>query len=124
KTYGIDSSRVLVGGFSGGSRVALRLALAYPDVFRGALLNSDADPIGTTAIPLPPADLFHRFQEKSRLYYIMGDLDPAGRSMQAASEASVQSWCVFDVHAAAMPHIGHTTAAPSVLSLALDTLLD
>src|SRR5256885_5509118 len=90
--YGIPPSRVLVGGFSGGSRVAGRLALAYPDVFRGALLNFDADPIGTVAIPLPPGGLFHRVQENSRLYYIMGDLDPVGRSMQAASEASVQSW--------------------------------
>jgi len=122
--YDIPPSRVLAGGFSGGSRVALRLALSYPDVFRGALLNSDADPIGTAAIPLPPADLFHRFQENSRLYYIMGDLDTAGRSMQAASEASLQRWCVFDVHAAAMPHAGHTTAGESTLSLALDTLLD
>lgn len=122
--YGIAPSRVLAGGFSGGSRVALRLALAYPDVFRGALLNSDADPIGTAAVPLPPADLFHRFQENSRLFYIIGDLDPSARSMQAASQASLQSWCVFDVHAAAMPHAGHTPADPRFLSLALDTLLN
>jgi len=122
--YAVPASRVLAGGFSGGSRVALRLALSYPDVFRGALLNSDADPIGTPAIPLPPTNLLHRFQENSRLYYIMGDLDTAGRSMQAASEASLQRWCVFDVHAAAMQHAGHTTAGESALSLALDTLLD
>jgi predicted esterase len=122
--YGIDPSRVLVGGFSGGSRVALRLALAYPDVFRGALLNSDADPIGTAAIPLPPADLFRRFQESSRVFYITGELDTAGRSMQAASESSLQNWCVFDVRAAAMPHAGHTLADARALSLALDTLLD
>jgi predicted esterase len=122
--YGIDPSRVLVGGFSGGSRVALRLALAYPDLFRGALLNSDADPIGTAAIPLPPADLFHRFQENSRLFYITGDLDPVARSMQAGSETSLQNWCVFDVHAAAMPHAGHTTADERTLSRALDVLLD
>jgi pimeloyl-ACP methyl ester carboxylesterase len=122
--YGIDPSRVLVGGFSGGSRVALRLALAYPDVFRGALLNSDADPIGTAAIPLPPADLFYRFQEDSRLFYISGDLDPVARSMQASSETSLQSWCVFDFHAAAMPHAGHATADERTLSHALNTLLD
>jgi poly(3-hydroxybutyrate) depolymerase len=122
--YDIDPSRVLAGGFSGGSRVALRLALAYPDVFRGALLNSDADPIGTAAIPLPPADLFHRFQENSRLFYISGDLDPMARSMQAGSETSLQSWCVFDLHSAAMPHAGHTTADERTLSLALEALLD
>jgi predicted esterase len=122
--FGIDPSRILVGGFSGGSRVALRLALAYPDVFHGALLNSGSDPIGTAAIPLPPADLFHRFQERSRLYYATGDLDTTARSMQAASEASLQNWCVFDVHAATLWHAGHTPANQRTLSLALDALLD
>ncbi len=122
--YGIDPSRVLVSGFSGGSRVALHLALAYPDVFRGALLNSGSDPIGTPAIPLPPTNLFHRFQENSRLYYATGDLDTTARSMQAASQASLQNWCVFDVHAATLWHAGHTTVDQRVLSLALDTLLD
>src|SRR4051794_3420991 len=100
--YGVDPSRVLVGGFSGGSRVALRIALAYPDVFRGALLNSDSDPIGTTAIPLPPPDLMRRFQDSSRLYYVTGALDPGARNMQAASETSLQSWCVSDFHDSTM----------------------
>ena len=31
--YPIDARRVYIGGFSGGSRVALRLALGYPDLF-------------------------------------------------------------------------------------------
>jgi dienelactone hydrolase len=35
-SYRVDPSRVWVGGFSGGSRVAMRLALGYPDLFRGA----------------------------------------------------------------------------------------
>jgi dienelactone hydrolase len=122
--YGVDPSRVLVGGFSGGSRVALRLALAYPDVFRGALLNSDSDPIGTPQVPLPPAELLHQFQERSRIYYLSGDLDLGAKSMQAASESSLQKWCVLDVRAAAMYHTGHATADQRSLSRALDALLD
>lgn len=122
--YRIVPSRVLVGGFSGGSRAALRLALAYPDVFAGALLNSGADPIGTAAIPLPPADLMQRFQENSRIYLITGDLDNGTRNMQAASETSLQGWCASDVHDSILPHTGHTTADPSTLLHALDTLLD
>jgi dienelactone hydrolase len=124
RDYDVDPSRVLVGGFSGGSRVALRIALAYPDVFHGALLNSDSDPIGTAAIPLPPADLMHRFQDSSRLYYITGELDPGARNMQAASETSLQGWCVFDFQNTTMWHSGHATADQRTLSLALDTLLD
>ena len=62
--YPIDPKRVYVGGLSGGSRAAEMTALAYPDVFRGALLNAGSDPIGGEAgIYLPPAELFRRFQE-------------------------------------------------------------
>jgi len=43
RRYPIDPERVYVGGFSGGSRVALRIALGYPDVFHGALLNAGSD---------------------------------------------------------------------------------
>ncbi len=124
RDFQVDPSRVLVGGFSGGSRAALRLALAYPDVFRGALLNSGADPIGTAAIPLPPAELFQRFQDSSRLYYLAGDLDTATLGMQAASESSLLSWCVLDVHSAMLWHTGHATADERALSRALDVLLD
>jgi pimeloyl-ACP methyl ester carboxylesterase len=122
--YGVDPSRVLVGGFSGGSRVALRLALAWADIFRGALLNSDSDPIGTASVPLPPADLLHLFQEKSRVYFLTGDLDTTARGMQAATETSLRKWCVFDVHAETMPHTGHAAADEHFLSIALDALLD
>jgi len=51
--YPVDPQRVYIGGFSGGSRVALRLALGYPDVFHGALLNAGSDPIGNADVSLP-----------------------------------------------------------------------
>ena len=55
--YRIDPGRVYVGGFSGGARVALRVALAYPDLFSGALLNAGSDPIADKEAFLPPDDL-------------------------------------------------------------------
>jgi len=72
RRYPIDTERVYVGGLSGGSRVALRVALAYPDVFRGALLNAGSDPIGGDQVSLPPADLFRRFQESTRIVFVTG----------------------------------------------------
>ena len=45
--YSINPDRIYIGGFSGGSRVALRTALAYPDLFQGALLNAGSDPSAT-----------------------------------------------------------------------------
>jgi poly(3-hydroxybutyrate) depolymerase len=81
--YPVDPQQVYIGGFSGGARVALRVALGYPDVFHGALLNAGSDPIGTLDVPLPPADLFRRFQESTRLVYLTGERDDEnlGRDM-------------------------------------------
>jgi len=39
----VDESRVYVGGFSGGSKSALRALLMYPDMFRGGLFFCGAD---------------------------------------------------------------------------------
>lgn len=124
KQYAVAPERVFVAGFSGGSRVALRLALAYPDVFRGALLNSGADPIGRPAMPLPPADLFQRFQTATRLYFISGDRDLATRNIEAASLLSMRAWCVAGVHSTKMWNTGHAPVNPAVLLAALDAFLD
>jgi pimeloyl-ACP methyl ester carboxylesterase len=122
--YRVDTARIYVGGFSGGSRVALRLALAYPDVFRGVLLNAGSDAIGDAQIPLPPAPLFHQFQQSSRLVYVTGKHDSEHLDQDARSRSSMQSWCVFDVATEAMPWIGHEPAEPGALDRALSALAD
>src|SRR5579883_2009362 len=74
RQYPIDRERIYVGGFSGGSRVALRIALGYPDVFHGALLHAGSNALG--GYPIPPRDLFLRFQSSSHIVYVTGALDP------------------------------------------------
>jgi hypothetical protein len=54
RRYPINRSRVVIAGFSGGSRVALKLALAYPELFKGALLDAGTDVLGTPDLPRPP----------------------------------------------------------------------
>lgn len=122
KRYRVDPDRVYVGGFSGGSRVALRLALAYPDLFRGALLEAGSDPIGTTAIPLPPADLFHRFQQSTRVVYLTGDRDDYHRREDAHSRDSLRDWCVTSLSSVTMPWTDHEFADAGSFSRALDEL--
>lgn len=129
RRYTVDSERVYIGGFSGGSRVAMRLALGYPDVFRGAVLNAGSDPIGDAVIPLPPRDLFLRFQNSSRLVYVTGEEDSARLSMDVQSIYSMREWCVFDVEAEVTHLIGHEAAgheaaSPAALSEALHALLN
>jgi len=120
--YPVDPERVYVGGFSGGSRIAMRLALGYPDLFRGALLNAGSDPIGDGAPAPPPRDLFLQFQNASHLVYVTGEQDPERRQMDAKSLQSMHDWCVFDLDVHLVPWAGHQIASPGSLSWALNAL--
>src|SRR5258708_4715073 len=120
--FRVDPQRIYIGGFSGGSRVALRLALGFPDVFRGAFLNAGSDPIGDAQTPLPPPELFSRFQEMTRIVYITGQNDAVDVDKDAASTQSLLQWCVFDWYAERTPWTGHEVAGPTVLGRALDML--
>jgi pimeloyl-ACP methyl ester carboxylesterase len=120
--FRVDPERIYVGGYSGGSRVALRLALGFPDLFRGAFLNAGSDPIGDAQVPLPPPELFARFQEMTRIVYISGKDDAVNVDKDAASTQSMLEWCVFDWYAERSPWTGHEVAGPTVLDRALDML--
>lgn len=121
--YPIDAQHIYVGGFSGGARVALRLALAYPDVFHGALLDAGSDPIGNAQIPLPPTDLFRRFQEATRLVYVTGANDTFHLEQDRHSRESMQGWCVLGVATESMPFTGHQPAPPAAFGRAVDMLM-
>jgi dienelactone hydrolase len=120
--YPIDPDRVYIGGFSGGSRVALRIALAYPDLFRGVLLNAGSDPIGDSGALLPPDDLFAKFQSSSRLVYVTGTADEWNIQHDMDSRDSMKSWCVFGTVVETMPKVGHEIAVPYSAGHALTAL--
>lgn len=119
--YHVDPQRVYVGGFSGGSRMAMRLALGYPDLFHGALLDAGSDPIGST-IPPPPRPLLERFQTSSRLIYLTGQQDDFHLGMDNDSRHSLPEWCITDVETVDMPWLGHELAEPPALDHALAAL--
>lgn len=121
--YHVDPARVYVGGFSGGSRVALRLALAYPDLFRGALLDAGSDPIGTEEVPLPPADLLHRFQQSSRIVFLTGNDDLVRQTQLAHATASLAQWCTFDTDSITLLRTGHVLADASGFARGLEMLV-
>jgi hypothetical protein len=124
RRYPIDPDRIYIGGFSGGSRVAMRIALGYPDLFHAALLDAGSDPIGNAQIPLPPADLFRQFQDSTRLVYATGQHDDDHLDKDVHSRDSMQAWCVFRLDTVAMPWVGHDLADPASLNRALDALLE
>lgn len=119
--YPVDPEQVYIGGFSGGARVVLRLALGYPDVFRGALLMSGTDTIGDAQAPLPSAALFRQFQN-SRLVYLTGEDDWINLGKDIASRQSLRDWCVFDLDTEVMARTGHEKADPASLEQALEAL--
>jgi len=121
REYPIDRRHIYIGGFSGGSRVALRIALGYPDVFRGALLNAGADALGGEH-PLPPRDLLLRFQSSSHLVYVTGELDTFELAADASSLQSMRDWCVFSVETYETPAVGHELLSSSAFGRALDRL--
>jgi pimeloyl-ACP methyl ester carboxylesterase len=122
KRYRIDPQRIYVAGFSGGSRVALRLALAYPDIFRGAILDAGSDPIGDSTSPLPPKDLLLRAQETTRFVYVTGGRDTGPLMSERASMHSLSDWCFFNVDSYAEPFIAHDVMNAATLSQALKLL--
>jgi pimeloyl-ACP methyl ester carboxylesterase len=121
--FRIDPASTLVGGFSGGSRVALRIALAYPDEFRGVLLNSGSDPIAESSTQLPSPDLFQIFQTRTQVAFVTGDDDQGGLALDAASLASMRHWCVSNVSFRNEHGVGHEAASVQTLDWALHTLL-
>ena len=124
RRYPVDPEHVYIGGFSGGSRTALRLALGYPDLFRGALLNAGSDPLGGPDLPVPPKDLFLRFQNASRLVYVTGDEDPGSLALDEQSVHSMRDWCVFDLDFEITHRSTHEVASPASLSRALHALFN
>jgi pimeloyl-ACP methyl ester carboxylesterase len=121
--YPVDPERIYIGGFSGGARVAMKVALAYPDLFRGALLDAGSDPIGDRDALIPPDDLFRQFQSSSRLVYTTGSEDTVNIQLDMVSRTSMTEWCVFGTsRVETMFRAGHEVAAPDSLRRALAAL--
>jgi dienelactone hydrolase len=123
--YRVDARRVYVGGFSNGSRIALRLAIAYPDLFRGALLNAGSDPIDAGHANPPPRELLERFQESTRVVYVTGENDTVRpMNLDTASLESMRDWCVFDTASRITHGAAHELLSPAELSWALTALAE
>ena len=120
--YHVDPHQVWIAGFSGGAHVALRLALAYPDVFGGALLNAGSDPIGGNSFSIPLKDLFEQFQTSTHVVYLTGEDDSPRLEMDRASEASLRKWCVTNVDVIVTPRVGHEVADSAAFSSAVRRL--
>jgi pimeloyl-ACP methyl ester carboxylesterase len=117
--FKLNPARVYVSGFSGGSRTAMRAVLSYPDVFRGAFLNSGSDPFGNAGIAVSPAELFALFQQRSRILLVSGDDDPPIDQRDAGMLDSSDRLCVAGVGTQPMRRTGHSLMHDFMLDRAL-----
>jgi pimeloyl-ACP methyl ester carboxylesterase len=120
--YSVDPARVYIGGMSGGARVALRMALAYPDLFHGVLLHSESDAIGDAETPLPSGELFREFQQSTRVVFLSGLKDQISLIKGEETRESLKEWCVFDVAEETMALSGHEYAGAADFERTLTAL--
>jgi pimeloyl-ACP methyl ester carboxylesterase len=122
KRYPIDPNRVYVGGFSGGARVAEKVAFAYPEVFKAALIHSSADPVGSPELALPPPDLWRLAQARTRVVFLTGSSDLLPKEMAEKTTRSLRHWCLYDSESQLMPWRGHNTANAAAFDAAFAAL--
>lgn len=120
--YKVDPKRVYVAGFSGGSRVAQRIAMGYPDLFRGVLLIGGSDRLGEDGLVPPPADLMQLFQTRTRVVFATGQEDLPNRAKDARTRESLADYCVAGVVNRAARRTGHSLPGRRALGPALDAL--
>lgn len=92
--YRIDPARVYIAGFSGGARLAQRIALAWPDLFTGSLQFAGSVVVGSHLLPPPPVELMDLFQQRSRVVLVSGNLDLPNRRNDALTRAGLRGLCV------------------------------
>lgn len=120
--YRIDPERIYLGGFSGGSRVAQKLALGYPDVFRGLMLAGGSDAIGTAGFVPPSRERMQLFERHTRIIFSTGTQDLPNRTKDARTKASFADFCVRGVRDISPSRTGHWVPEDRVMARVLDAL--
>lgn len=111
RKWRVDPERIYVSGFSGGSRIAQRLAQAYPDVFRGVMLVGGSDPLGEDGLVPPPAELMQLFQSRTRVVFATGQEDLPNRPKDERTREAFTAYCVSGVEVVPVRRIGHSLPA-------------
>lgn len=122
--YPVDPARVYVTGFSGGSRVAQRLAMGWPEVFSAVLLVGGSDRIGSGEdyIVPPPAAQMERFQRDTRVVFATGGDDSPNRAKDGHVREMFAEYCVAHVSTVAQRGLPHWMPDGKTLRKALDAL--
>ena len=106
--YNLDPERVYIGGFSGGSRTAQRVAMAYPDVFRGVFLVGGSDALGgESGFTLPSEPLSRLLQNRTRFVFSTGGEDHPNRAKDARTKKNLEALCMQGVRLVPQSGVEH-----------------
>lgn len=128
QAYNIDPARVYVSGHSGGSRVASMLAVAYADMFTGAVCfmgvnfffpTQGKDGTFYEARYIPHPELATLAQNESRIVLVTGDKDFNQDNTKAIYEQGFQGNGFKHVKLFDIPGQGHGAPAREWLEKAL-----
>lgn len=129
--YSIDPARVYVSGHSGGSRVASMLAVAYADMFSGAVCfmgvnfffpTQGKDGTMFEARYIPHPEIATLAQNESRIVLVTGDKDFNQDNTKAIYEQGFQANEFKHVKLLDIPGQGHGAPARQWLEKAIDFL--
>lgn len=85
----------------------MRLAVAYPDVFTGALLMAGSDEIGVRGLVLPEKALADRLLDESRFVFISGGIDLPNRAKDGRVRKNLESLCFRHIAKVDVPKLDH-----------------
>lgn len=106
--YNVDPERVYIGGFSGGSRTAQRVAMAYPDVFHGVFLAGGSDTLGgDSGFTLPSEALSRMLQERTRFVFSTGSDDSVNRAKDARTRKNLEALCMHGIRVVPQHGVEH-----------------
>lgn len=121
--YRVDPERVFIGGFSGGSRTAQRVAMAYPDVFQGVLLVGGSDALGgDSGFTLPSTELSRLMQSRMRFVFSTGGDDSVNRAKDARTKRNLESLCMQGIRTVPQNGVEHWVPRGLGLDKAVDAL--
>lgn len=95
-TYNIDPKRLYIGGNSGGAVVAGNMALAFADIFAGAVLMGDGPEPGTLESPVPVKSLLMRARQ-NHYALLAGQGNQAARRSVLDAQQALNALCIDQV---------------------------
>lgn len=122
RRFETDPERRYVGGFSGGARLAQRVALGWPDEFRGSLQFAGSVQVGENLMPPPGRELLDLARGRSRFVLVSGSLDMPNRRNDGESARRFEALCFDGVRGFVAPRLDHWVPGARGFAKALDLL--